>query len=114
MGLLQFIDKKLCKRRVTSYKVGDVLSLLYENKGGFWKVRKFTGICISVTGKGINERITLRNIINGMAVEFSFYSNANSVIEIRKLPIIKLRKVKKSKLYYLRDKRTNLSKISIN
>lgn len=114
MGLLKDINETLCKKKAHKAKVGDVLSFLYENKGGFWKVRKFTGICISVTGYGINERITLRNIISGMPVEFSFYSNSNSVIEIRKLPIIKLPKIKKGKLYYLRDKRTNLSKININ
>ena len=116
MGILQSINKVLIKDKASLgfYKVGDVLSLLYENKGGFWKVRKFTGICIAITGKGINERITLRNIINSVPVEFSFYSNSNSVIELRKLPIVKLKRLKKSKLYYLRNKRTNLSKVTIN
>lgn len=115
MGVLMKINKIMRGNvdRSVKYKVGDVLALLYENKGGFWKVRKFSGLCIAKTGSGVNQRLTLRNILNGFPVEFSFYTHANSVIEIRKLPIMKNLKGRKSKLYYLRTKRTNLSKVSV-
>lgn len=93
--------------------VGDVVSVVYENRGGFWKTRKFTGICIKRSLKGINERYTLRNVINGVGVELSFYLHSKSVLRIEKLPIQKFKKIRRSVLFFLRTRALNESRIKV-
>ena len=113
LNLRNKIDRNLGFSPKRSLNVGDVVTVLYENRGGFWKARKFTGICIGRSLKGGNERYTLRNVINGVGVEFSFYIHSNSILRIEKLPVQKLKKVRRSALYYLRARSQNESRIKV-
>ncbi len=108
-----FLDKNLGYSKSKKLNIGDVISFRYENKGGFWKVRKFVGICIKRSLKNFNERYTLRNVINGIPVELSFYKYSPIIIQLERLPINKVRKVKKGSLVLLRRKRLNESKVIV-
>lgn len=111
MVLLNRINKGLGYTEKPRLSIGDTVSLQYESKSGFWSARKFTGICIRRSHKGFNERYTLRNVVGGVPVEFSFYRYWNLIIEIEKVGIDKLRKVRRGSLVFLRKKPLNASKV---
>lgn len=94
-------------------KIGDILSLEYESFGGYWNIKKFIGICISKKNKDINTRITLRNVIDNISIEYSFFLYAMDNIFIKKIYMQKKYKIRKSKLYFLRKKNLNYSKYKI-
>lgn len=61
----------------------------------------FLGICIAVRRAGVGSTVVLRNVVDGVPVErgFPIYSPL-----IRDAEIVGKRKVRKAKLYYLRDR----------
>lgn len=109
MSLLQKVNKSIVKNTVNKVKeglvvcVGDIISIEYFSVMSGLQLRKFVGICIRTTNNvNINNNyITLRNVFNGVAMEFSFYNNWNQIVSLNKLGI-KFKKLRKSKLYYLR------------
>lgn len=84
------------------FKVGDALLVRYENSMAHWKVRSFSGVCIKISRKGYSLRYTLRNVIKNEAIEFSFYGYNPGIVSLETLGIQKFKKIRKSKLYYLR------------
>jgi len=102
--------KPLVSSRLSLFRPGDVLNLVYEERGGHWKVRKFTGICISYC-RGVTPRCILRNVFNGIAIELSFDVCSKTVISLSSSSRYKKIKLSRAKLYYLRGKRLMESKI---
>ncbi len=101
------INKQL---KIKNIKVGDILILEYESFGGYWNIKKFVGICIAKKNKGINTRLILRNVIDNIAIEYSFFLYSIDNINIKKIFIQKKYNVRKNKLYFLRKKNLNFSK----
>lgn len=101
------INKNL---KIKNINVGDIILIEYETFGGYWNIKKFIGICIAKKNKGINTRITLRNVIDNVAIEYSFFLYSIDNIQIKKIFIQKKYNIRKSKLYYLRKKNLNYSK----
>jgi ribosomal protein L19 len=89
---------------------GSVLDLTYEDQSGRWRVRKFSGVCISFSHK-VEYRSILRNVFNGLAVELSFPLSSPSVLSAQRSTQYKLFKLRRSKLFYLRKKRLSESKV---
>ena len=89
--------------------VGDVVELVYEDHTGHWKIRRFTGICISLAKS--QTRYTLRNVFNGIPVEISFDASSSSIISFSKTGAYKPFSLKRGKLFYLRRSRLVDSKV---
>ena len=58
-----------------------------------------------------NTKIILRNVIDNVPVEMNFFLYGPDIIEVKKLPLIKNFKVFRGKLYFLRKKNLNSSKV---
>lgn len=101
--------------KFNDFGVGDVLLVRYEGSSGYWKARTFVGVCIAKTGatKKGNLRFILRNVIKGISVEFAFYYFSPTTIGVEKLPIQKFFKIKRAKLYYLRNQAQSRSTVKI-
>ena len=71
-------------------------------------MQAFEGVCIARSGKGLNESFTVRKISYGEGVErvFPVYSPLVEAIEIKRKG-----KVRRAKLYYLRDRRGKSARI---
>jgi len=71
-------------------------------------LQAFEGVCIARSGKGLNESFTVRKISYGEGVErvFPVYSPLVEEIEIKRKG-----KVRRAKLYYLRDRRGKSARI---
>ena len=108
---MEEVRRNLIKKQSNlEFSVGDVLDLVYEDRGGHWKIRKFTGICISFSRKNL-PRCTLRNVFNGISVELSFDFNSTNLISLTQASRYKSFNIRRSKLYYLRARRLMESKV---
>jgi ribosomal protein L19 len=92
------------------FKTGDVLDLTYLDLGGR-KIRKFTGLCISIVNRGANLRYSLRNVFSNIPIELAFDGFSPSIISLGKAQIFKSVSNSRSKLYYLRVRRITDSKV---
>jgi large subunit ribosomal protein L19 len=72
------------------------------------RVQAYEGVCIARSGSGINENFTVRKISYGEGVErvFPVYSPM-----IESVKVIRRGKVRRAKLYYLRDRRGKSARI---
>ena len=97
--------------KIPSFKPGDTLSINVNVKEGT-KVRQqlFKGTVIARKGSGMSETITVRKVSNGVGVEriFPFHSPI-----IDKIDVLKKGKVRRAKLYYLRNRKGKAARVKL-
>ena len=97
-------------KSIPEFSPGDTLRVNVKIKEGEReRVQAYEGVCIARSGGGINANFTVRKISFGEGVErvFPLYSpNVESVTVVRK------GKVRRAKLYYLRDRRGKSARIA--
>ncbi|MBU3923104.1 50S ribosomal protein L19 [Patescibacteria group bacterium] len=103
---LDKFNKDQIKKDAPDIRPGDVVrvyvKLPEKTKRGAEKIQVFEGLVIARKhGKGINSTFTVRKISDGVGVERIFPIHCPS---INKLEIVKRSKVRRSKLYYMRDR----------
>ncbi len=90
------------KNNIPEFSVGDTVKVIFKFlEEGIEKKQSFEGIVIARSGRGVNATFTVRKISFGVGVEriFPLYSpNIESIV------VIKKGKVRRAKLYYLREK----------
>ena len=72
------------------------------------RIQKYQGVVIAKKGSGSNKSFTVRKISNGIGVERIFPFNSP---KIAKLEIVRRGRVRRAKLYYLRDRRGKAARI---
>ena len=95
---------------IPDFSAGDTLIVQVRiTEGTRTRLQAFEGVCIGRSGSGINENFTVRKISYGEGVErvFQVYSPLVEEIEIKRKG-----KVRRAKLYYLRDRRGKSARIS--
>jgi large subunit ribosomal protein L19 len=88
--------------RIKSFKIGDTVDVHVKIvEGEKERIQIFTGIVISRKGSGLNASFTVRRLVGNEGVErvFPLHSPAIDKIESKKSG-----KVRRAKLYYLRDR----------
>lgn len=100
----QFIDKveKKYVKRDLDVQPGDTVKVyLRITEGGKERVQVFEGVVIAIKGSGLGKSITVRKISHGVGVEKILPINSPIV---KKIDVTKRGEVRRSKLYYMRDK----------
>lgn len=102
MNTVQKISQEQAKQdRFPNFVIGDTIKVHYKIKeGGKERVQVYTGTVIARKGGGVMESITVRRISYGEGVERVFPLNSPN---IDKIEIERHGKVRRAKLYYLRD-----------
>jgi large subunit ribosomal protein L19 len=101
MSILKSLEAKYRKSDLPEFSPGDTIRVHVKIKeGDKERVQVFQGIVIARTGGGISESFTVRKISAGIGVERVFPLHSPNVAKIE---IIKQGRVRRSKLYYLRD-----------
>jgi large subunit ribosomal protein L19 len=81
---------------------GDQLKVQVKVKeGGRERLQAFEGVVIKRTGRGLNERVTIRRISHSVGVERSFKLHSPL---LEKIDVLRHGRVRRAKLYYLRDR----------
>lgn len=97
-------------KTLPEFSPGDTLAVMVKIKeGDRERVQRFEGVCIARAGGGVNENFTVRKISFGEGVErvFPVVSPMIESIEVKRKG-----KVKRAKLYYLRDRRGKSARIA--
>ena len=103
---LNTFNKAQIKKEAPDVRPGDVVrihvKLPEKTKRGGEKLQVFEGLVIAKKhGKGINSTFTVRKISDGVGIERIFPFHCPS---IAKIEIVKRSKVRRAKLYYMRDR----------
>lgn len=108
-SILQKIEEKYKKTNIPLFKSGDRLKVFLKVKeGNSERIQIFEGDVISRQGRGLTENIVVRKITNGIGVEKTLCLHSPN---IDKVEVVRIGKVRRAKLYYLRDKIGKASKI---
>ena len=103
MDKLKMIEAEYIKKDMPKFNVGDTVKVLVKipEADDKFRLHPFEGVVISKEGSGIKASFTVRKLSYGEGIErmFPLYSPS-----IERIEIIRLGKVKRAKLYYLRNK----------
>ena len=97
-------------REIPVFQPGDTVIVNYKVKEGERsRIQAYEGVCIARNGGGFNESFTVRKISYGEGVErvFPIYSPM-----IDSIKVVRRGKVRRAKLYYLRDRRGKSARIA--
>ncbi len=114
MNIIQELEaeqaaKIAAKRTLPEFSAGDTLRVNVKvTEGNRTRVQAYEGVCIARSGGGLNESFTVRKISYGEGVErvFPVYSPMVESVEV-----VRRGKVRRAKLYYLRDRRGKSARI---
>ncbi|MGX7092502.1 50S ribosomal protein L19 [Hutsoniella sourekii] len=107
--LIEKISSAQLRDDIPEFRAGDnvrVHALIVE--GERERVQIFEGLVIKRRGHGISETYTVRKISNGVGVERTFPVHSPRVA---KLEVIRRGKVRRAKLYYIRDRHGRAARI---
>lgn len=103
--LIRVAEQEFTTNRETplpEFSAGDTITVYYRIKeGNKERVQAFRGVVIQVRGKGIGKTFTVRKISNGVGVERIFPINSPF---IEKIEVNKRGKVRRARIYYLRNR----------
>lgn len=102
MDLIQAFTNEQLKKEVPVIRIGDTVRIHNKIKEGTReRIQMFEGTVIARHGGGISETFTVRRISYGVGVEKTFPIHSPNVV---KVDVIRVGKVRRAKLYYLRDR----------
>ena len=103
-----FVNEQL-KETVPAFSIGDTVRVHNRIKEGTReRIQMFEGTVIARHGGGISETFTVRRVTYGVGVERTFPLHSPNVDGI---DVIRRGKVRRAKLYYLRDRVGKASKV---
>ena len=107
--ILNDIENSSKKSEVKKIDIGDTVKLgILIQEGTKKRTQFYEGVVISKKNSGINKTITVRKVLQGIGVERIFPIHSPKLVSIE---IIRRSKVRRSKLYYLRDRTGKSAKI---
>ena len=109
MDLIKAFTNEQLKENAPVLNVGDTVKIHNKIKeGNRERIQMFEGTIIAKNGGGISETFTVRRVSYGVGVEKTFPVHSPNV---EKVEIIRRGKVRRAKLYYLRDRVGKSSKV---
>ena len=107
--IIKSIHKDL-RTDIPKFKSGDTLNVgVKVIEGDKSRVQNFEGVVIAISaGGGMDKTFTIRKISNGIGVERIFTINSPNIESIK---VMKKGKVRRAKLYYLRELKGKASRI---
>ena len=104
------IKKIIANKKITDFSPGDTIKVgvkIIEGKRE--RIQYFEGVCIAKKNRDINSSFTVRKISFGEGVERTFALYSPNVDSIK---VIRTGKVRRAKLYYLRDRKGKSARIA--
>ena len=99
--LIKAIDAESMKTDLPVFNVGDTVKVGYKIiEGGKERIQNFEGIVIARKNGGIQETFTVRHISYGVGGEKTYPLHSPKIASIT---VVRKGKVRRAKLYYLRD-----------
>ena len=115
MNIIQTLDAEQAARlaegkKIPAFQPGDTIIVNVKVKEGERsRVQAYEGVCIARSGGGLQESFTVRKISYGEGVERVFPVYSPNIDSIK---VVRRGKVRRAKLYYLRDRRGKSARIA--
>ncbi len=103
MDAISFVHEQVSKQKeFPAFRAGDTIIVDYLiTEGEKSRIQQFRGDVIQIKGEGLTKTFTVRKVSNGIGVERIFPMSSPSIDGIS---IVKKGKVRRSRLFYLRDR----------
>ena len=99
--IVQKIGAEQCTKEIPEFRIGDTVNVHVRIKeGAKERIQQYSGTVIARNGSGVAETITVRRVAFGEGVERVFPLQSPNV---EKIEVVRLGKVRRAKLYYLRN-----------
>lgn len=109
MDALKTIAQDSLKETTPEFSIGDTIRVDVKiREGERERIQAFEGTVIAKRGSGVSETFTVRRVSYGVGVERVFPLHSPNVAGVK---IIRYGKVRRSKLYYLRDRVGKAAKV---
>lgn len=109
MDIIKAIEAEQIKNDLPKMNVGDTVQVHYRIiEGARERVQVFEGTVIKIQGESSRRTFTVRRLSYGTGVERTFLLNSP---RIAKLVVTRKGKVRRSRLYYLRDRQGKAAKV---
>ena len=100
--IIRSIESRYLRKDIPEFKVGDTVRVYFRiQEGDKERVQPFEGIVIRFQGAMNRRTFTVRRITGGLGVERTFPLHSP---RLEKVEIIRMGKVRRAKLYYLRER----------
>jgi large subunit ribosomal protein L19 len=113
MNIIETLEQEQIARLakdIPEFAPGDTVIVNVKVKEGERsRVQAYEGVCIARSGGGLNESFTVRKISYGEGVERVFPVHSPNIDSIK---VVRRGKVRRAKLYYLRDRRGKSARIA--
>ena len=102
MDALKVIAQDNIKSEVPQFSIGDTVRVSVNiREGQRERIQNFEGTVIAKRGSGVSETFTVRRLSYGVGIERVFPLHSPNVVDVK---VIRYGKVRRDKLYYLRDR----------
>ncbi|MBO4363477.1 MAG: 50S ribosomal protein L19 [Clostridia bacterium] len=109
MDIIKAVEADYLKKEPTALKIGDYVRVQFKViEGTRERIQIFEGTVIGMRGEGLNETFTVRKISYGVGVERVFPVHSPKIAGIE---VVRHGKIRRAKLYYLRQRTGKAAKI---
>ena len=107
--IIDELEKPYMEKEVPDVNPGDTVKVFVRIvEGNKERIQAFEGTIIKLHGSGLNKTITVRKVFQGVGVERVFLVNSP---RIDRIEVLRRGDVKRSKLYYLRERSGKATRI---
>lgn len=111
MDFIKMLEQEQLKDNIPQFGIGDQLKLHVKIKEGTReRIQVFEGAVIARRGQGIKETFCVRRVSYGVGVERIFPVHSPL---LERIEIVRFGKVRRAKLYYLRDRVGKAAKVKV-
>ena len=109
MDIIKMLEDEQLRNDLPNFNVGDTVQVHYKViEGTRERIQVYEGTVIKIQGGGARETFTVRRLSYGVGVERTFPMHSP---RIEKLVVTRKGKVRRAKLYYLRDRQGKAAKV---
>ncbi len=109
MDIIRAVEAEQLKDNAENFRIGDTIKVHFKIiEGKNERIQVYEGLVIALNNTGINRTVTVRKISYGVGVERIFPIHSP---KIEKIEVTRRGKVRRAKLYYIRDRVGKAAKV---